>query len=246
MKDMTVTLNKPALGAEERAEKDRNLRKACKEFESVLTNQLLKSMRGTIDKCDLFHGGQEEEIYESLLDQELSKRMAGNGAKSLAELLYFQLKERFSTTEAEGAEAASGDPLKGIKPRWPVKARVSSDFGWRKDPFNGEKRFHKGIDLAANEGTPVRAAMPGRVVKSEYQKGYGNVVLVDHGHGFTTLYAHNQENLVREGDWVRTGVPVAKAGSTGRSTGSHLHFEVRRHGRHIDPMAFLGSEPTET
>jgi murein DD-endopeptidase MepM/ murein hydrolase activator NlpD len=245
MKDMIVTLNKPALGAAQRAERDQNLRKACKEFESVLTNQLLKSMRSTIDKCELFHGGQEEEIYESFLDQELSKSLAGNGAKSLAELLYLQLKERFSVAEGEGKETGSADSLKGTKPRWPVKARVSSAFGWRRDPINGKKRFHEGIDLAVREGTPVRAAMPGRVLKSEYQKGYGNMVLVDHGHGFTTLYAHNQENLVKEGDWVRTGVPIAKAGSTGRSTGPHLHFEVRRHGRHIDPKAFLESEPTK-
>jgi murein DD-endopeptidase MepM/ murein hydrolase activator NlpD len=224
-----------------KADEDEKLRKACKEFESVFTYELLKSMRRTVEKCDLFHGGQGEEMYESLLDQELSKTMAGVGARSLANILYLQLKKEGGAKIMEGSE--SMEPTQLERPAAPLNAAqggtVSSSFGWRKDPFSGENRFHYGVDFAASEGTPVRAPMPGKVLLAGYRQGYGNLVLLDHGQGLTTLYAHNREITVSEGDWVQQGAPLAKVGSTGRSTGPHLHFEVRQDGRQLDPVAFL-------
>lgn len=223
------------------AKRDEELKKACHEFESVFTYQLLKSMRKTIEKCDLFHGGESEEIYESLLDQELSKKLAGSGRSSLASLLYQQFKGEAvpeGTMESVGEEIAM---TSGRNFQWPLKATISSKFGWRKDPLNGAPRFHQGIDLPTEEGSPVRPALPGRVIYSDYQQGYGNVVVLDHGHGFTTLYAHNKENLVKTGDWIRAGACLARAGSSGRSTGTHLHFEVRRNGEYLDPLDYLDS-----
>ncbi len=217
--------------------RDRKLKKACKDFESLLTYQLLRSMRQTVDKCDLFHGGTGEEMYETLLDQELAKSMAGREERGLSEILYRQLRRKEAPEAA--SEIPGSIPREPERPRWPLRGRISSEFGWRVDPLCGEKRFHHGMDVAAAEGTEIRAAMAGRVVLSDVREGYGNVVVVDHGHGFTTLYAHNRENLVQEGDWVRAGAPLARVGSTGRSTGPHLHFEVRRHGQHLDPMEFL-------
>jgi len=223
---------------EEKEFRDRKLRKACQDFESVFTYQLLRSMRRTIEKCDLFHGGTGEEVYETLLDQELAKSMAGNEDRGLAELLYQQLRRR-DGAEAGGESVSIGTLRPPEPPQWPVRGRVSSEFGWRVDPISGEKRFHHGLDLAAGEGTEIHASMPGRVILSDVREGYGNVVVVDHGRGLTTLYAHNRENMVHEGDWVHSGDPLARVGSTGRSTGPHLHFEVRRHGRHLDPAGFL-------
>ena len=220
-------------------DRDRRLRKACKEFESVFTYQLLQSMRRTVQKCDLFHGGSEESMYESLLDQELSKSLTAKGDRGLADLLYQQLSRKDAGSSNTNTDFSPGILRDTETPRWPVPGRVSSEFGWRVDPIHGQRKFHQGIDLAAAEGTPVRACMPGRVILSDYRDGYGNVVVVDHGNGFTTLYAHNRENLACEGDWVRAGQALAHLGSTGRSTGPHLHFEVRRHGRHLDPADFL-------
>jgi murein DD-endopeptidase MepM/ murein hydrolase activator NlpD len=115
--------------------------------------------------------------------------------------------------------------------------RVSSGFGYRKDPFTGRFKFHHGVDIAAADGTAVHPAKGGEVTFSGYQKGYGNVVVVDHGDGFVTKYAHNRANRVAAGDRVGPDTVIAEVGSTGRSTGPHLHFEVRYEGKQVHPEA---------
>jgi len=241
MKDINVNLPEVLADKNEHAKRNKELRKACKEFEAIFTYQLLKSMRNTIEKCDLFHSGQSEEIYESLLDQEYAKLMARSDNNGIAEMLYQQLS-RNDISSIENEEAIDdGEKITRNLPQWPIKAKVSSKFGLRKDPFTGEDRMHAGIDIAARKGAVIKASLSGRVVFSEFQEGYGNVVVLDHGHGFTTLYAHNSDNLVDSGDWVEQGSPVARVGSTGRSTGPHLHFEVRRNGKKMDPLEFLDS-----
>lgn len=239
IRDISIGPEAPVSEQIKKDRKDEALMKACREFESVFTYELLKSMRRTVEKCDLFHGGRAEEIYESLLDQEISKNVSGGGANSLASMLYNQLKKD-DAAELEGREISFDRKGREDRlPLWPIQGRVSSGFGWRKDPFTGEDRFHAGMDLAAGEGTPVSACLDGRVIKAGYEGGYGNTVVLDHGHGLTTRYAHNRENLVAEGDWIKQGTILAEVGSTGRSTGPHLHFEVRRHGRTLDPRKFL-------
>lgn len=228
--------------AREREQKDNELKKACKEFESLLTYELLKSMRNTVDKCDLFHGGQGEEIYQSMFDQELSKSISGYGNNSISSMLYQQLSgQEFSDTGTVSAGIERDAYQDSNYPRWPVKAQISSDFGWRKDPFTGENRFHNGIDIAADEGAEVNASMSGKVIISDYREGYGNTVVLEHENGLTTLYAHNKENLVKPGDLVKKGTAIASVGSSGRSTGPHLHFEVKRNGKSLDPSVFLGA-----
>ncbi|MBW2610114.1 MAG: peptidoglycan DD-metalloendopeptidase family protein [Deltaproteobacteria bacterium] len=241
MRDMKVNLSDYLPDTSRSEKRDKELRKACKEFESVFVYQMLKSMRRTVDKCDLFHGGQGEEIYESMLDQEYAKKMAGYGNNSLANILYQQLKGHDISGVGQNEGINGREHIDDSLPRRPLKVSVSSKFGWRKDPFTGKRRFHAGVDLAAREGTQVRASLPGRVLFSDYQHGYGNLVVLDHGHGFTTLYAHNQDNRVNPGDWVEKGSPIATVGSSGRSTGPHLHFEVKRHGKNLDPVDFFGS-----
>jgi len=121
----------------------------------------------------------------------------------------------------------------------PAPGYISSGFGFRADPFTGGRSHHYGVDFDANIGDPVQAAAAGIVSFAGWKNGYGHTVVVDHGDGYQTLYAHNQKNLVREGDLVRAGQPLAKVGSSGRSTGSHLHFEVHVNGRPVNPMAYL-------
>lgn len=117
---------------------------------------------------------------------------------------------------------------------------VTSEFGYRRDPFTGERRGHTGMDLAVPTGTSVRAALPGTVTVSTYnQGGYGYYVMIDHGNGLSTLYGHNSQLLARVGQTVEVGDVIALSGSTGRSTGPHLHFEVRINGERTNPRSYL-------
>jgi murein DD-endopeptidase MepM/ murein hydrolase activator NlpD len=121
-----------------------------------------------------------------------------------------------------------------------AKTYITSGFGGRADPFGGGGERHKGIDFKANAGDPVLSVADGVVSFSGVRSGYGNVIEVDHGNGYVTRYAHNSRLLVKPGDLVRAGQTVAKAGSTGRSTGAHVHFEVWEGGRVVNPRKFLG------
>ncbi|MEO0758708.1 MAG: peptidoglycan DD-metalloendopeptidase family protein [Cyanobacteria bacterium J06648_16] len=122
---------------------------------------------------------------------------------------------------------------------FPTSGRVTSRFGTRTHPVLGYRRFHAGIDFGASYGTTVNAADSGRVIFSGWYGGYGNAVIIDHGGGITTLYGHNSRLMVREGQTVQRGQAIAAVGSTGLSTGPHLHFEVRRNGNPVDPLGFL-------
>jgi murein DD-endopeptidase MepM/ murein hydrolase activator NlpD len=120
-------------------------------------------------------------------------------------------------------------------------AKYTSAYGVRSDPFRGSAAMHAGIDLAAPQGTPVYATADGIVARSEWSGGYGNLVEVDHGKGIQTRFGHLSRTLVRAGERVKRGQLIALMGSTGRSTGSHLHYEVRIDGRAVNPVPFLQS-----
>ena len=117
---------------------------------------------------------------------------------------------------------------------------VTSEFGYRSDPFTGETRGHTGIDLAVPTGTPIRAALPGTVTVSKYNTGgYGYYIVIDHGGGLSTLYGHNSQLLAQVGQVVNAGDIISLSGSTGRSTGPHLHFEVMVNGERSNPRYYL-------
>jgi lipoprotein NlpD len=139
-----------------------------------------------------------------------------------------------TVTPAEPAPAAPAFPEPGFETfLWPVNGTINSGFGPR------GSGFHDGIDIAAPEGTPIRAIEAGEVIYSDQLRGYGNMVILRHGDGIVSVYAHNEVNLVRDGQRVARGEVVARVGSTGRVSGPHLHFEIRRTNTAQDPMRYL-------
>jgi murein DD-endopeptidase MepM/ murein hydrolase activator NlpD len=122
---------------------------------------------------------------------------------------------------------------------YPSDGSISSPFGWRTHPILGYRRFHGGLDFAASYGSTIRAADSGRVIFAGWYGGYGNAVIINHGEGITTLYGHCSQLYVTEGQTVKRGQAIAAVGSTGLSTGPHLHFEVRRNGTPENPANFL-------
>lgn len=121
----------------------------------------------------------------------------------------------------------------------PSDGPITSPFGWRVHPILGTSRLHNGVDFGAEYGSLIKAADNGVVISAEWMGGYGNTVIIDHGNGLSTLYGHTSQMYVTVGQAVQKGQPIAAVGSTGLSTGPHLHFEVRRQGEPIDPMPFL-------
>lgn len=122
---------------------------------------------------------------------------------------------------------------------WPVKGWLTSTFGMRRDPFNGRRKMHEGLDIAARTGTAVTVTADGIVSAVKTEPGYGKMVVIDHGYGYRTYYAHNSKNYVKVGQRVKRGDRIAAVGNTGRSTGSHVHYEIRLNGVPVNPRKYL-------
>lgn len=178
--------------------------------------------QGGVDEADAESVGMTE--LESELER-LSQAFADREHKLNL------LEELLSRRDVREQVIPSGRPLK--------HGFISSTFGRRTDPFTGKKKYHKGIDFVGKRGSEVLAVAAGVVTKAERENGYGNIVEIRHADGYITRYAHNQENLVTAGDRVEKGEPIAMLGSTGRSSGPHVHFEVRRNGKIINPARFI-------
>ncbi len=141
------------------------------------------------------------------------------------------LENLLITEQLQHASTPSGKPTK--------KGWISSYFGSRKDPFTGKKKMHKGVDIAGKSGSSVLATADGVVIMAEKQNGYGKVLEIDHGYGLSTRYGHNRTILVKVGDVVKKGQNIAIMGSTGRSTGPHVHYEVLKNGRPVNPQRYI-------
>lgn len=158
-----------------------------------------------------------EQAYQEMLDA--SKRIE-------------QMIQSHSSTSRESS-GSSGALM------WPVEGPITSPFGWRTHPIFGTQSYHSGLDIAADYGESVHAADGGVVIYADWMGGYGKAVIIDHGNGITTLYAHNSEILVSNGQRVSKGQTISKIGTTGYSTGPHLHFEVRENGTPVNPYGYL-------
>ena len=159
------------------------------------------------------------------------------------------IQERQRELEAQRAAAQRAAGIAGIIPppssggpsqlMWPASGPITSPFGMRRNPFGGAPDFHPGLDIGISTGTTVVAAASGTVIMAQWYGGYGNYILIDHGGGISTGYGHLSSMYVSAGQQVQRGQAIAASGSTGASTGPHLHFEVRRHGKPVDPSPFL-------
>ncbi len=219
---------------------------AAREFESFFLYYLIKVMRKSVPECDLFGDRKAEKLYQSMLDEQIAHGLAERETLGLADMIVRELQgagerpiRRLAPAERVPPPTPPGPLAKPLELLLPAEARVSSVFGERIDPLSGELRHHDGIDIALPEGSPVRAAAAGTVVFSGEMRGYGNTVILQHADGLETVYAHNRVNKVAVGHPVAQGDVVAEVGQTGRATGPHLHFEVRRAGTPVDPGASL-------
>lgn len=213
---MISALDKPELAAaplnDQKRAHDPKMVQAAQGFEAFFLSQIMKEMQPKSE-------GFDQGVYQQMLQDKLSGEMAKQSPLGLAPMLL----ESFEKNQPKHFEGFS----------------MTSNYGMREDPFTKETKFHHGWDLAAPAGTRVGAQAAGAVTFSGTKDGYGEVVEVTHADGAKSLYGHLQSRNVEVGDTVQTGGIVGQVGSTGHSTGPHLHFEVRKGGQSVDPAAWL-------
>ena len=187
---------------------------------------------------------ERQAVLERAMNDRDTAERAYNELMASSASITAMLQQRAAERAAAAAAASQG----GGGATWvqgtgqlaaPVNAPITSDFGWRIHPIYGTRRLHAGTDFGVDEGTPVHAADGGVVVEAGWISGYGYTVIIDHGNGMSTLYAHNSDVAVSPGQTVSKGQVVSYSGNTGGSTGPHLHFEVRINGEPTDPMGYL-------
>jgi murein DD-endopeptidase MepM/ murein hydrolase activator NlpD len=148
-----------------------------------------------------------------------------------------------STQHSVGKTMLDGLSIMAATPSfWPLRGVITSYFGRRESPFGGRQEFHRGLDIAAAHGTPILAPADGVVLSVDKLSGYGNILVVSHGYGLVTKYAHLHAAYVEEGERVQRGQRIAAVGSTGRVTGPHLHYETLLNGIHVNPMRYLAAK----
>ncbi|MEH2282024.1 MAG: peptidoglycan DD-metalloendopeptidase family protein [Nostoc sp.] len=184
----------------------------------------------------------QSELIQRLNSDRLALEAAQNQLERESKNLEVLIQQKVAEVEEAQAKTNSRTSIiirgTGVM-AYPSDASTSSPFGWRMHPILGYRRFHAGLDFAASYGSKIRAADSGTVIFAGWYGGYGRAVIIDHGNGITTLYGHTSELYVTEGQAVERGQAIAAVGSTGFSTGPHLHFEVRRNGTPVDPANYL-------
>jgi murein DD-endopeptidase MepM/ murein hydrolase activator NlpD len=245
----------------------------AREFEAVLLAQVIGAMRRTVPESGMLEASASRKMLDGAFDQEVARSLAAKGGLGIAEQIVGQIERQQQARDAAAAASGSAPattatrssaalmPAHVVRPAastvatehaapasaaLPVAGEISSPFGMRNDPFTGEERFHGGVDVAAPRGAEIRAVADGEVVFSGWRTGgAGRVVEVRHADGLVTSYAHAERTLVRPGQHVVAGQVVGTVGSSGRSSGPHLHFAASRDGQVIDPSTLLESDAPE-
>ena len=185
------------------------------------------------DEVITFTDSPRDKRYQLVMKEQQSRSSKGGKGK------YLDGAKRAETATPPSENGDAGRTL-------PVNGIITSSFGFRADPFNGKLKHHNGLDIAAPSGTPVKPVARGTVIFSGWKGGYGNTVILDHHDGMVTVYAHHSSNSVSEGASVDLNTVIALTGSTGRSTGPHLHFEAWQDGTNISSDFIPGSSPGQT
>ena len=191
-----------------------SLKLAENEFRKLFA---LKSKTDVLEKADFSDTGS--------LDMEILRKQIGESMESVMDIKKYIADQK--------------DLYLATPVGFPAPGRISSSYGYREHPKSGEEKFHSGLDVSVPLGTQVKATADGIVSFAGWTPGGGNTVVVEHGHGFSTAYAHNRKALVRIGQRVARGDAIALSGSTGISTGPHIHYEVWKEGRHVNPNTYL-------
>lgn len=206
---------------------------------ALIREQLLAQKAGYQTQAE-----SQSELIQRLNSDRLALEAAQNQlereSKNLEVLIQQKVAEARATEQAQTKTNSRTAIIRGTGVMaYPSDASTSSPFGWRVHPILGYRRFHAGLDFAASYGSKIRAADSGRVIFAGWYGGYGRALIIDHGNGMTTLYGHTSELYVSEGQAVERGQAIGAVGSTGFSTGPHLHFEVRRNGTPVNPANYL-------
>lgn len=223
-----------AHGTEFRSEFDRTPQRVVRKLQGVFFEMLLKELKNDMPGSDLgdVPGG---DMMADLMSQALASRLSGQVDLGLGRSLGVGAQQQPMHLPRIGG-SGSMDVL-------PVHGRISSPYGFRRDPIDGKRKFHHGVDIAAPIGSPLQVPLSGKVVYAGTMGGYGKVVKVRQAGGVDLILGHCSKLLVKTGEDVRAGQVVAKVGSTGRSTGPHVHLEVRYRGKSIDPLRYLSARP---
>ena len=222
-------------------------REAAQAFEAYFIETMLKEMRKSVPRTQTDQG-QAMEVYVGLFDQAVSETISKGRGIGLADMIEKSLLRGMEL----GPEGCHGLGEKDCQFESGIDdlvdlGRISSTYGLRADPITGHLTTHSGLDIAMAEGTPVEPIAPGRVIFSGRKSGYGEIVIIDHGDGLESRYAHLQDRGVEVGDYLDGDHPLGRSGQSGRATGPHLHLEVRQDGQAVDPESFrfpeIGNRP---
>ncbi len=244
------TLGPESMASAEQESKMRNyvtdIRDLKESMETLLEKEAeiktMLDMESSQKKKDFFHRQAQYKISD--LDSEINRLLSEDPKSQLPQSIGILKTE---TKALERRYAGFVGRAQTIKQRfnatpsiWPLYGRIASGFGWRLHPYTMQRRFHQGVDVPSWTGAPIRASADGVVASAGWGDGYGLMVTLDHGYGYRTVYGHASKLLVQPGQRIKKGQIIAKVGSTGISTGPHVHYEVRRWGRPISPYPYLG------
>lgn len=224
----TASLTYHALSFYTMKQKYANMSKQYQDMESTIHS--LKEAESEFKK--LFSLGSRKKVLEAM------DAPRDDGSINIEELKIQVAESMESVKEIRQYMVKARDVYRATPQGTPVNGKLSSGFGMRLHPKYGRELFHSGIDLSADNGTPVHATADGIVSFSGWSRGNGNIVVIEHGHGFSTVYAHNTKNLSKLGQTVKRGQEIATTGSTGVTTGPHVHYEIWKNGKCVDPLSF--------